>query len=287
MRPTGIVVGYDGSAHSRAALRYAVTQARLRGTSVRIVTAFDYDWRRSRVAPLESVDQLERTVRDHFEELVDAAVTETRTRYPDVTVTGSVRMGSPGPTLVATGRDAALLVVGNRGFTGLTLGSVSQFVATHAHGPVVVVRGSVDTAVEPVVVGVDISEWAEHTIGSAFEEAARRGAALIAVRAYELPVAYGLMSMGTVPFNPDEIRRAESDALADALRPWRDKYPDVDVEAVTARGSAGRVLVDASRTAGLVVVGSHGHDALVGTLVGSVSLHVLRHADCPVLVVRS
>lgn len=287
MRPTGIVVGYDGSAHSRAALRYAVTQARLRRAPVRIVTAFDYDWRRSRVAPLESVDQLDRTVRDHFEELVDAAVTETRTRYPDVSVSGKVRMGSAGPTLVSAGRDAALLVVGNRGFTRLTLGSVSQFVATHAHGPVTVVRGSVDTATEPVVVGVDGSERAEHTIGTAFEEADRRVAALLAVRAYDLPVAYGLMAMGTAPFNPDEIRRAESDALADAVRPWREKYPDVEVETVTVRGGAGGVLVDASRTAGLVVVGSHGHGALVGTLLGSVSLQVLRHSDCPVLVVRS
>jgi nucleotide-binding universal stress UspA family protein len=109
----------------------------------------------------------------------------------------------------------------------------------------------------------------------------------VAIRAYDLPAAYGLMAMGTTPFNPDELRRAESDALADAVRPWRDKYPDVEVETVVARGTAGRVLVDVSSTAGLVVVGSHGRGAIAGTLLGSVSLQVLNHADCPVLVVRS
>lgn len=137
------------------------------------------------------------------------------------------------------------------------------------------------------VVGADCSERADHTIGVAFEEAARRGTPLVAIRAYELPTAYGVTAMGTVPFNPDEIQRAEEAALAESVRPWRDKYPSVEVETSIARGSAGRVLVDASSTAGLVVVGSHGHGAVVGTLLGSVSLQVLHHADCPVLIVRS
>jgi nucleotide-binding universal stress UspA family protein len=292
--PADIVVGYDGSAHSRAALRYAMTQAQRLDAPVRIVTAFDYDWHPSRFAPLESVDQIERTVRGRFDELVEAAIAEVRARFTDVTVTGEVRRGSPGPVLVDAsldaGRHAALVVVGNRGhggFGGLMLGSVGQYVATHARSPVTVVRGSVDTAVGPVIVGADSSERADHTIGVAFEEAARRGAGLIAIRAYELPTAYGLMAMGTAPFNPEEIRRAESDALADSVRPWREKFPAVEVETVIARGSAGRVLVGASSTAGLVVVGSHGHGAIAGTLLGSVSLQVLNHADCPVLIVRS
>lgn len=294
MRPSTIsadvVVGYDGSAHSRAALRYAMTQAWRLPAAVRIVTAYDYDWRRSRFAPLESVDQVERVVRGRFDELVDAAINEVRSWFPDVPVSGEVRRGSPGPVLADAGRDAALVVVGNRGhegFGGLMLGSVGRYVATHARGPVTVVRGSVDTAVGPVVVGADGSERADHTIGVAFEEAAQRGAALIAIRAYELPTAYSLMAMGSTPFNPDEIRRAEADALADSLRVWREKFPAVEVETIVARGSAGRILVGASSTAGLVVVGSHGHGTITGTLLGSVSLQVLSHADCPVLIVRS
>lgn len=287
---TGIVVGYDGSAHSRSALRYAVTQARRRRAPVRIVTAFDYHWQRSRFGPPEPVDRVERIVRERFEELVDAAAAEIRGRFPEVTVSGEVRIGSPGPVLVAAGRDAALIVVGNRGlggFGGLMLGSVGQYVATHATGQVVVVRGSVDTADGPVVVGADASERADHTIGVAFEEAALRGSALVVVRAYELPTAYGVTAMGTVPFTVDEIQRAEAAALADSVAPWREKYPSVEVETSLLRGTPGRVLVDASATAGLVVVGSHSRGAIVGTLLGSVSLQVLHHADCPVLIVRS
>ena len=167
------------------------------------------------------------------------------------------------------------------------LGSVGQHVATHARCPVVVVRGTVDTADGPVVVGADGSDHAPSTrCGVAFEEAARRGAELIAIRAYQLPVPYGMMAMGTDAVRPRRAQARRGRGAGDSVRPWREKYPDVQVETLVAQGSAGRVLVDVSSSAGLVVVGSHGHGAIAGTLLGSVGLQLLHHADCPVLIVR-
>jgi nucleotide-binding universal stress UspA family protein len=286
MERTGIVVGYDGSAPSRTALRYAVSQARLRDAPVRVLAVFDYNWRGARFG---GVEELEVAVRHRIENVVEEAVTETRAAAPDVTISGTARLGSPGPALVEAGRKAALVVIGNRGhggFGGLLLGSVGQHVATHATCPIIVVRGKVDTADGPVVVGADASEHNEHTLGVAFEEAARRRARLIAIRAYQMPVPYGVMAMGTTPYDPVELQRSEAEALANSVRPWREKYPDVEVETLVAHASAARVLVDVSSSAGLVVVGSHGHGAIAGTLLGSISLQVLHHADCPVLVVR-
>lgn len=287
MERTGIVVGYDGSAPSRTALRYAVSEARLRGAPIRVLAAFDYNWRGARFGGVEALEQ---TVREHVQTMVDEAVAESRVAAPGVTVTGTARLGSAGPMLLDASREAALVVVGNRGhggFGGLLLGSVSQHVAAHAEGPVIVVRGTVDTAGGPVVVGADASEHGDHTLGVAFEEAARRAAPLIAIRAYQMPVPYGVMAMGTMPFDPAELKRAEAESLATSLAPWREKYPGVPVEALVAQGTAGRVLVDVSSSAGLVVVGSHGHGALTGTLLGSISLQVLHHADCPVLVAHA
>jgi nucleotide-binding universal stress UspA family protein len=286
MERTEIVVGYDGSASGRTALRYAVSQARLRTAPVRVIAVFDHNWRGARFGGVEA---LVMSVRQGIQTMVDEAVDEMRAAAPGVTISGAAVLGSPGPALLDASRSAALLVVGNRGhggFGGLMLGAVGQHVATHAQCPVVVVRGKVDTADGPVVVGADGSEHGDHTLGVAFEEAARRKAPLIAIRAYQLPVPYGLMAMGTEPFDPDGLKRAEAEELANSVRLWQAKYPDVTVETLVAQGSAGRVLVDVSSSAGLVVVGSHGHSAIAGTLLGSISLQVLHHADCPVLIVR-
>jgi nucleotide-binding universal stress UspA family protein len=286
MERTDIVVGYDGSAPSRTALRYAVSQARLRNAPVRALAAFDYNWRGARFG---GADELELTVRQRMQTMVDEAVAEVRLAAPGVTISGAALLGSPGTALLDASRTAALVVVGNRGhggFGGLMLGSVGQRVSTHASCPVIVVRGKVDTVDGPVVVGADGSEHGDHTLGVAFEEAARRKASLIAIRAYRLPVPYGVMSMGTAPYDPDDLKRVEAEALANSVRPWREKYPDVEVETLVAEASPGRVLVDVSSSAGLVVVGSHGHGAIAGTLLGSVSLQVLHHADCPVLIAR-
>ena len=55
-----------------------------------------------------------------------------------------VVQGHPAPALEDASRNEALLVVGSRGhgeFAGMLLGSVSEFLATHAHCPIVIVRG--------------------------------------------------------------------------------------------------------------------------------------------------
>ena len=74
--------------------------------------------------------------------------------------------------------------------------------------------------------------------------------------------------------------------LADAVAPWALKYPAVEVEVTVVEGSVAWALVQASNGAALVVVGSRGHGGFTGLLLGSVSQALLRHAECPVAVVR-
>ena len=68
--------------------------------------------------------------------------------------------------------------------------------------------------------------------------------------------------------------------------PLADKYPTVPVRVQVAGGNPAQLLVEASRDARLVVVGSRGHGGFAGLLLGSVGLHLLHHAHCPVLVAR-
>jgi nucleotide-binding universal stress UspA family protein len=74
--------------------------------------------------------------------------------------------------------------------------------------------------------------------------------------------------------------------LAERLAGWGEKYPDVRVQRVVTRDRPARALVDESRRAQLVVVGSRGRGAAAGLLLGSVSHAVLYRAHCSVAVVR-
>jgi len=79
----------------------------------------------------------------------------------------------------------------------------------------------------------------------------------------------------------------EEDAvLAERLAGWGQKYPQVTVRRRVLRDGAVRALVDASRGAQLVVVGSRGRGNAAGLLLGSVSHGVLHAAQCPVAIVR-
>jgi nucleotide-binding universal stress UspA family protein len=267
LAPTDIVVGIDGSAPSRKALRWAVMEASRRAARLKIITAYMLTW------PPEAfggLGQLPQYAQDRFDQIAAEAVAEARALAPGLEVTGTAVPGEPASQLVDASRLAAMVVVGNRGhggFASLLLGSVSQHVAAHAAGPIVVVRGHADVRDGPVVVGVDDTPSAQRALELAFEEAERRGCALTAVRGY----------LTSIP--PDDL-----DAT---LTPWRDKYPTVAVRAITRLGNPASNLVELSATAGLLIVGSRGHGVLVGSLLGSVGLQLLHHADCPVMIVHT
>jgi nucleotide-binding universal stress UspA family protein len=74
--------------------------------------------------------------------------------------------------------------------------------------------------------------------------------------------------------------------LSEALAGMCERYPDVEVEQRLIQGHAAGNLVDASRKAQLLVVGSRGRGGFKGLLLGSVSQAALHHAHCPVAVVR-
>jgi len=88
-------------------------------------------------------------------------------------------------------------------------------------------------------------------------------------------------------YDQDAVRAAAAEDLNAALAPWRDKHPTMPVTAVIGPWSPAKNLVDASSEAGLLIVGSRGHGALVGSLLGSVGLQLLHHADCLVMIVHS
>ncbi len=287
MTPEEIIVGVDGSATSIGALRWAAREASLRRAE--LVVLHVYDWR-IYGAPSPIGARFVTDVKQVVESIVDDALAAARAVAPDVRVRGEALMGNAGATLVAASSARGTIVLGNRGrggFGSLLLGSVSQHVATHAACPVVVVRGRADAATGPVVVGADDSSAGRYAIGAAFEQAATRGAGILAVRVFPSSATmWGPEVVAATPEDAEEHRQAELDAVTADVAPWRDKFPDVDVECVAVEGHPASVLNGLSAMAQLVVVGTRGRGGFAGLLLGSTSQQLLHHADSPVLIAR-
>ena len=140
-----------------------------------------------------------------------------------------------------------------------------------------------------VVVGVDGSPESSAAIEFAMREALRRNAWLRVVAAAQLPeywtVAYGTVALPAPEDVIDDAKKAARQTVDDVVR----AHPELaavefTVEAIA--GPPGPVLVDASDGADLLVLGHRGRGALRSVLLGSVGLHCVLHATCPVTVVR-
>ncbi len=284
---TQIVVGYDNSPDSRAALDWAVREAASRHLGVRVVycepdlAAWD-----GAAATMSGAPVLATTLPHEGPALV-AQAAEVVTRA-GVAVETVATAGSPASVLVDQSRTAVMVVIGSRGHSSISsviLGSTVSHVASHAHCPVIVVQAQ-GPADGPVVVGVDGSPESEELVGWAIDHASRHGLGLEVVHSYAIPVYPGV-----VPYVPPvEITAAttgfEQRVTSEVLAGWRERYPDVPITTNVAHGRPAPALVEASGRASLTVVGSHGRGAFLGMLLGSTSQSLLHHATGSVAVLR-
>ncbi|GAA3337459.1 universal stress protein [Amorphoplanes nipponensis] len=286
MSTAAVAVGTDGTEYSNAAVDWAAHEAQRRRRPLRIVHAFDWDRQQTRSpAGAEYADR----ARTFAEGIVATALDRARALAPDIAIRTDVLVGHAVPRLLEAAQDADRLVLGSRGrggFAGLLLGSVSQRVATHAPGPVVVVRGRGGPAGGPIVAGVDDSPAADLVLDAAFTAAAEQQCPVTVVRAYLPVIPLWLVDVPAAAVETPEQDAQERAQLEEQLVPWRARFPAVPVGTVLTHEGASLALVEASRQARLIVVGSRGHGALAGALLGSASLQLLHHAACPVLITR-
>jgi len=135
-----------------------------------------------------------------------------------------------------------------------------------------------------IVAGIDGSAASLEALRWAAREAELRGADLLVVLAWQLPV--GSPYVPAVPLDAQTLEDGAKQALEHALSEvFGAKLPD-RVSAEIRQGPASAVLIEAGKRADLLIVGSRGHGGLIGALLGSVSTAIVHHAPCPVLVVR-
>jgi len=135
-----------------------------------------------------------------------------------------------------------------------------------------------------IVVGLDGSEPARRALAWAAEEAELRGDSLVVVAAWEVPAS---ALMATTDAQPIELDLgADAEARAVEVLQSVETTPTVAVRKVAAEGHPTAVLMREAAGADLLVLGASGHREITGLLLGSVALHAVTHAPCPVVVVR-
>jgi nucleotide-binding universal stress UspA family protein len=279
MRNNEIVVGFDGSDLADLALQWAVDTAAPTRARVEVVVAANVPSSLAAWAPVDNtyLDAM-RVVADQAEKrLAELGYSPSCVDFHE---------GDALPVLVEAAKDAAMLVVGSAGHSALgagIVGSVSRHLASHATCPLVVVRPALGEH-QRIFVGVDGGPSSEAPLRFAFERAARTGAPVTVLHAYDghdpwrgeigLPAHPGL--------DKPEAERVLAEAVAGVVA----DFPDVRVRRELVPMRPEHALVGASSEAALVVVGARGRNPFARLLLGSVSQHVLHHAQCPVAVVR-
>jgi nucleotide-binding universal stress UspA family protein len=282
---TEVLLGLADRAGEVAALEWAAREARSRNADLHVVRA--YGWSPGLV-PWDNPDDRMITagLRHEAETLLAQAIEHTAAGWPDLPVHATAVEGVPADVIVELGSATEVIVLGSRHLSALratVLGSVSTAVAAEASVPVIVVNGPPADAAESavVVIGVDGAPGTGDALAFAFDHASRHGRALHAVFCWRPDLVAGMQWRAERPV-PEQADRW----LAEAIAGWQDKYPDVAVRRSVVRDHPVAGLVGASHAQDLLVVGAHGRHARIGQLLGSVSQGVLRHATCPVAVVR-
>ena len=273
-----IVVGVAGSAELDQGLLWALRRAARTRSTVEAVLAWEphvyaADPASGAVAVLAS------SLEDAARERLDASISSAVDAVPGAAPLVSARLecGPAAAVLERVSREAELTVVTARHITPTSRflhGSVTSALLHHASCPVVVLPPA-GTKELPgrgrVLVGADETPASQYAIDWAVEEANERGLPLI-------PVYVG----DTV-----DLSHSIDELDADLLLQLKSAAPGAkDVQPRVVRGSAGPELVRMAEPTDVIVVGSRGRGELAGWLLGSTSSHVVRHAPCPVIVVR-
>jgi nucleotide-binding universal stress UspA family protein len=309
--PKKILVPLDLSARALKALQHAQALARRFGSELHLVhitepLVYPTDLGYAPVVSGDLETELQEGSRERLAAVVEAV------RQAGFTVSGRLQVGRPHTEIVAAAADfgADLVVLTTHGFTGLKhvlLGSVAERVVRHAPCPVWVVRdperepasteggvGAGDKAKETpdvlglqrVVVATDFSEASRAALEYAAALAQVFRAGLLLVHVTELPyVEANLADVDTRVFEETTRQQAE-EQLSKLVQAHQ--AAGLSVESRLVVGAAWHETVELAREtgAGLIVAGTHGYTGLKHALLGSTAERLVRHAPCPVLVVR-
>ncbi|MCX5336728.1 universal stress protein [Streptomyces sp. NBC_00140] len=286
MQPV-VTVGLDGSPESLAAARWAADEAEKRRVTLRLLHAWPL------LAPEPAHASAEVDQNYWAKRLVHTARAELQARHPGLTIVGSLVADDAQDALLQAASESEMIVLGSRGLQPVEsyfLGDVSMPVVARAERPVVLVRaetpleGAHPAPAGRVVVALKLSGSSDDLLDFAFHTAAARGVPLLAVHGRSVPL-HARVPWGVDHAATDEMTRDAQRESRKALRPWREKYPQVDVADSIRLASPAKAVVQAAEGATLLVVGRRAHRRDVAPHLGPVAHAAIHHGRCPVAVV--
>ncbi|WP_433135755.1 universal stress protein [Actinomadura nitritigenes] len=279
-----VLLGYDASEDNEPALRWAVDEARLRGLDLVLCHCWHWPY------PADHVDgRVEAIIERAGEKLLEHGEARAHELGMSRAVGKRLRPEPVSDALVCESEDAELIVIGSHERHHLPVGSTAVQLPARARRPVLAVRRD-DHGGGParglVVAGVDGSRGGDAALGFAMEEAVLRG--------WRLRVVFGVWEPGAVdeaelPLFTDKERLAQvrAETLERSVAPWRDRYPQADLDVSVVLDRPRESLLEAADGADLLVVGDRGAGGLDPLFLGATSSAMLQHAPCTVAIVPS
>ena len=292
-----VIAGIDGSETALGAARWAGWYASRAGAHLKMVAAMpEPGWYDALAGSEVMTDRLRDEIRSvaaaRLEDAVDAVRSDSpglqvSTEVSEDDIVGFVRTSSVGARMLVIGSLRAGLL------RETLLGGRVVAIVNAARCPVLAWRETADgrrpTGGEDgpgdVVVGVDGSGHADRALRSAFELAEVSGARVVVAHFWPVSAWVGVGYGGGL-VDWQGLHDDGMNWLRGCVSGLRSEFPHVRVELTYEDASAARGLIELSRTASVVTVGSRGRGRIGGTLLGSVSQDVLHHSHCPVLVVH-
>ncbi|MCF2587035.1 universal stress protein [Brevibacterium sp. UCMA 11752] len=318
--PEAVVVGIDGSPPSRNALAWAIQEAKSLDKPIRLVGAYTIPSVAAAAIDVSYVPIDDTSIRAAVTNTLKEAAAEVKSA--GVPVEAVIEIGDAAGVLIDESKSGSLAVVGSRGrggFAGRLLGTVSSALPAHSACPTVVVPSAWQSDAEKtahptssrpirqdgivveepdpnveaieglrfdgkVVVGVDSLGAESPALWKAARLAVRRGSPLHIVAVITTTV----IGPEWLPSTADLERLVNegADKLVVAKQRLQAEFPNLDVTWTLFDGQPAEVLVRASDTAEVLVIGSRGRGGFAGLLLGSTSQSVLPYSQCPTMVVR-
>ena len=287
-----IIVGVDGSEPSIVALRWAAYEARRRNADVLVVSCYSVPVYGSPEGAVYTTSEDVDAIKEGASGLISRSAEIVAEIDAHLVVDGTTSMS---PAAIAISESAGPhdeIVVGATGHAGFMeglLGSVALSVIHRSHVPVIVVPAKPTNEVGPsmkkIVVGVDGSPGSLEALEWAYGEALVSGSDLTAVHGWIYPYVGSRTGVSEPRTQMQLDAMEELKASLESLGP-RMTGGSIHVHARLVEQSPAEALLEESKDADLVVVGSRGRGALRSSLLGSVSRTVVQHATCPVAVIR-